>query len=107
MEGQFAPPGVEPRPSPGAKVALVHKHLAERFPHVRILVRDFGEGQPIAFLLRWRDQRDARVRISLDRFCDHHRADEILPAPALHALELGQSILVTHDEIQIESRVEP
>ena len=102
---QFSPTDVE-APPPRAKIARVHEHLAEHFPHVRILVRDFGEGQPIAFLLRWRDQRDARVRISLDRLCDRDAADEILPAEALHALELGQSILVTHDAIQIESRVE-
>jgi hypothetical protein len=96
----------EPRPLYRAKVELVRRHLAERFPNVRISVRDFGESQPIVFLLRWIDQRDARVRISRDRFCDHHAAGEILPPQALHALDLGQSIFVSHDEIQIESNPE-
>ena len=106
MEGREGMPNGEGRPPARAKVELVRRHLSERFPQVRIVVRDFGEGQPVAFLLRWVDRRDARVRISLDRFCDYHVADEILPAQALHALELGQSVLVTHDEIQIESKAE-
>ena len=96
----------EPRPPDRAKVERVRRHLAERFPNVRISVRDFGEGHPVAFLLRWIDRRDARMRIARDRLSQHEAADEIVPAQALHALGLGQSVLVTHDEIVIESNVE-
>jgi hypothetical protein len=104
--GTSAGTSFDPRPRDRAKVECVRAQLATRFPNVRITVRDFGAGHPIAFLLRWIDGRDARIRIARDRLSAYERVEGLLPAQALHALELGQSVLVGQDEIVIESGVE-
>lgn len=80
-----------------AKLELVRQRLTDLFPNVRVRVRDPGSQQPVAFMLRSRDCRDVRLRVAWGRFHDENAAQELLPVEALHALAVGESVLVTHD----------
>lgn len=95
-----------PAPRPAAlraKVELVRQRLTEQFPTVRIRVRDPGGHQPVEFLLRWANGRDARVRVAWELFQAHETAEQILLPEALHSLDVGVSVLVTSQRIEIES----
>jgi hypothetical protein len=84
------------------KLELVRERLAKQFPAAQLRMRDPGRFQPIAFMLRWSPQREARVRIAWERFESYRTAEEILPAGALHALEAGESVLVLADGFEVE-----
>jgi hypothetical protein len=86
-----------------AKLELVRARLAQCFPTAHLRVRNPGRFQPVAFMLRWSPQREARVRVAWERFESYRTAEEILPADALSALEAGASVLVLADGVEIES----
>ena len=85
-----------------AKLEQVRERLAKCFPTAQLRVRDPGRYQPIAFMLRWSPQREARVRVAWERFESYRTAEEILPARALDALEAGDSVLLLADGFEIE-----
>ena len=85
-----------------AKLELVRERLAKRFPTAHLRVRDPGQFQPIAFMLRWSPRREARVRVAWERFESYRTAEEILPAAVLEALEAGASMLVRPDGYETE-----
>jgi hypothetical protein len=94
MEGQTMP---DP-----AKLELVRARLAKWFPTAYLRVRDPGGFRPVAFMLRWSPQREARVRVAWERFESYRTAEEILPADVLAALEAGASVLVLGDGFEVE-----
>jgi hypothetical protein len=85
------------------RIDRVRERLAAHFPKAELRVRDWGRLQPVAFMLRWSPWREARVRIARECFERYERADEILPAAALHALDAGESVLVSRHGMELES----
>jgi len=95
-----------PAPWPAAlraRVELVRQRLTDHFPGARIRVHEPGGHQPVAFMLRWRNGRDARVRVAWECFQEHETAEQILLPEALHSLEVGVSVLVTSQRVEIET----